>query len=165
MTWTITPLLHTVRHEHVLQVQTAVGSLRESAVNRTSHLQKEISTAQDFTSSVREKWGFYMEETEKHYIEDTTAVDSGRSCLAEVLVEWSVVSTASCIHVMVVPSGPKRGCSEIWPSLWNYCSKAKTSMGAQQWKSAEDSLFSLGKGNVESVDSIVMYQNRDWHGQ
>jgi kinesin family protein 11 len=69
-------------------VQTAVGNLRESAVNRTSHLQNEISTAQDFTSSVREKWGFYMEETEKNYIEDTTAVDSGRSCLAEVLVEW-----------------------------------------------------------------------------
>lgn len=102
-------------------VQTAVGSLRESAVNRTSHLQKEISTAQDFTSSVREKWGFYMEETEKNYIEDTTAVDSGRSCLAEVLVEC----------------------------------KAKTTMGAQQWKNAEDSLFSLGKGNVVSVDSIV----------
>nr|CAB3463738.1 unnamed protein product [Digitaria exilis] len=102
-------------------VETAVGSLRESAVNRTSHLQKEISMAQDFTSSVQEKWGFYMEETEKNYIEDTTAVDSGRSCLAEVLVEC----------------------------------KAKTTMGAQQWKNAEDSLFSLGKGNVEFVDSIV----------
>ncbi|TVU18121.1 hypothetical protein EJB05_34194 [Eragrostis curvula] len=107
--------------EKKFEVQSAVGSLRESAVNRTSHLQKEISTAQDFTSSVQEKWGFYMEETEKNYIEDTTAVDNGRSCLAEVLVEC----------------------------------KAKTSMGAQQWKSAEDSLFSLGKGNVESVDSIV----------
>ncbi|VAH01322.1 unnamed protein product [Triticum turgidum subsp. durum] len=102
-------------------VQTAVGDLRESAVNRTGQLQKEISTAQDFTSSVREKWGFYMEETENNYIEDTTAVDSGRSCLAEVLVEC----------------------------------KTKTGMGAQQWKNAEDSLFSLGKGNVESVDSIV----------
>jgi len=34
-------------------------------------------------------------------------------------------------------------------------------MGAQQWKNAEDSLFSLGKGNVESVDSIVRYQNRN----
>ena len=75
-----------------------------------------------------------------------------------------MVSAASCIHVMVVPSGPKRGCSEIWPSFWNYCSKAKTTMGAQQWKNAEDSLFSLGKGNVESVDSIVRYQNRNWHG-
>jgi hypothetical protein len=38
------------------------------------------------------------------------------------------------------------------------CSKAKTTMGAQQWKNAEDSLFSLGKGNVESVDSIVRYE-------
>ncbi|KAG2624266.1 hypothetical protein PVAP13_3KG119900 [Panicum virgatum] len=102
-------------------VQTAVSSLRESTVNRTSHLQKEISTAQDFTSSVREKWDFYMEETEKNYIEDTSAIDSGRSCLAEVLVEC----------------------------------KVKTTMGAQQWKNAEDSLFSLGKGNVESIDSIV----------
>lgn len=73
-----------------MQVQTAVGSLRESAANRTSHLQKEISIAQDFTSSVQEKWGVYMEETEKNYIEDTTAVDTGKSCLAEVLVEWSV---------------------------------------------------------------------------
>jgi hypothetical protein len=86
----------TFHHEHALQVQTAVGSLRESAVNRTSHLQKEISTAQDLTSSVREKWGFYMEETEKNYTEDTKAVDSGRSCLAEVLVEWSV-------HFSVMP--------------------------------------------------------------
>lgn len=83
-------MLHIVNHKHILQVQTAVGGLRESAVNRTGQLQKEISTAQDFTSSVREKWGFYMEETESNYIEDTTAVDSGRSCLAEVLVEWSV---------------------------------------------------------------------------
>jgi kinesin family protein 11 len=88
MCWTITQLLHIFSRKLILQVQTAVGSLRESAVNRTSQLQNEISTAQDFTSSVREKWGFYMEETENNYIEDTTAVDSGRSCLAEVLVEW-----------------------------------------------------------------------------
>ena len=92
-----------------MQVQTAVSTLRESAVNRTSHLQKEISTAQDFTSSVREKWGFYMEETEKNYIEDTSAVDSGRSCLAEVLVEWSVQR----YHVMVVTCALKRGCFEF----------------------------------------------------
>lgn len=44
------------------------------------------------------------------------------------------------------------------------CSKAKTTMGAQQWKNAEDSLFSLGKGNVESADSIVRYQNRKYQG-
>jgi hypothetical protein len=39
------------------------------------------------------------------------------------------------------------------------CSKAKTSMGARQWKNAEDSLFSLGKGNMESVDSIGRYHH------
>lgn len=147
----------TFHHEHALQVQTAVGSLRESAVNRTSHLQKEISTAQDLTSSVREKWGFYMEETEKNYTEDTKAVDSGRSCLAEVLVEWSV-------HFSVMPCD---GGYSFWfedADVLNFffylhpeicCSKAKATVGAQQWKNAEDSLFSLGKGNVESVDSIV----------
>lgn len=104
MSWTIIQLLHIVNHRHTLQVQTAVGSLRESAVNRTGQLQKEISTAQDFTSSVREKWGFYMEETENNYIEDTTAVDSGRSCLAEVLVEWLVW----LLHVIL--SAMKYGC-------------------------------------------------------
>jgi hypothetical protein len=39
-------------------------------------------------------------------------------------------------------------------------SKTKTDMSSQQWKNAEDSLFSLGKGNVESVDSIVRYSHR-----
>jgi hypothetical protein len=56
----------------------------------------------------------------------------------------------------------------FWYKLWNFecfdihleiCSKTKTSMGAQQWKNAEDSLFSLGKGNMESVDSIVRYHH------
>lgn len=125
MTWTTTPLIHTVDHGHVLQVQTAVGSLQESAVNRTSHLQKEISTAQDFTSSVREKWGFYMEETEKNYIEDTTAVDSGRSCLAEVLVEWLVKHH----HVMVVPCVWECGCFEIWYSLGNLLQQGEDDHG------------------------------------
>jgi len=110
--------------------------------------------AQDFTSSVREKWGFYMEETEKNYIEDTSAVDSGRSCLAEVLVEWSVQR----YHVMVVTCALKRQRFEFYIHLEICCSKAKTTMGAQQWKNAEDSLFSLGKGNVESIDSIVRYE-------
>ncbi|KAJ3676388.1 hypothetical protein LUZ60_003800 [Juncus effusus] len=33
--------------------------------------------------------------------------------------------------------------------------KEKTSMGANQWRDAHNSLLSLGKGNVDSVDSIV----------
>lgn len=130
-------------------------------MNRTSHLQKEISTAQDLTSSVREKWGFYMEETEKNYIEDTTAVDSGRSCLAEVLVEWLVKHH----RVMWFLVFENVDVLKFGIHLEICCSKVKTTMGAQQWKNAEDSLFSLGKGNVESVDSIVRYQNRNRHGK
>uniref|UniRef100_A0ACD5TYJ3 Uncharacterized protein n=1 Tax=Avena sativa TaxID=4498 RepID=A0ACD5TYJ3_AVESA len=60
-------------------------------------------------------------QVQSHTSDLEKVIDSGRSCLAEVLVEC----------------------------------KTKTDMGSQQWKNAEDSLFSLGKGNVESVDSIV----------
>ncbi|GJN36240.1 hypothetical protein PR202_gb25082 [Eleusine coracana subsp. coracana] len=66
-------------------VQTAVGSLRESAVNHSG-----------------EEWGVYMEETEKNYIEDTTAttaIDTGRSCLAEVLVECKGKDKHGCTTV------------------------------------------------------------------
>lgn len=60
-------------------------------------------------------------------------------------------------HIMI-PSGIK-WTFECFDIHFEICSKAKTSMGAQQWKNAEDSLFSLGKGNMESVDSIVRYQS------
>jgi hypothetical protein len=59
---------------------------------------------------------------------------------------------------VVIPSGSK---TRMFLTFFFYlhpeicCSKAKATVGAQQWKNAEDSLFSLGKGNVESVDSIV----------
>ncbi|XP_072961377.1 kinesin-like protein KIN-5A [Typha angustifolia] len=102
-------------------VQTAVDNLRASAADRTSDLQKEMLAAHDFTSSVKGQWGIYMEETEKHYLEDTAAVESGRYSLEEGFQQC----------------------------------KAKTSMGAEQWRNAQNSLLSLGKGNVESVDSIV----------
>ncbi|XP_039128668.1 kinesin-like protein KIN-5A [Dioscorea cayenensis subsp. rotundata] len=64
-------------------VQTAVDSLRDSAAERTSDLQKEMATAQDFTSSVKGQWVVYMEQTEKHYVEDTAAVESGRCSMEE----------------------------------------------------------------------------------
>ncbi|WOL14877.1 kinesin-like protein KIN-5A [Canna indica] len=64
-------------------VQTAVDSLRASAAERTNNLQMEMSTAHDFTCSVKEQWKTYMEETENHYLEDTAAVESGRSGLEE----------------------------------------------------------------------------------
>nr|XP_010937758.1 kinesin-like protein KIN-5A [Elaeis guineensis] len=102
-------------------VQTAVDNLRASAADRTSSLQKEMSTAHDFTASIKEHWKVYMKETEKHYLEDTAAVESGRSCLQEGFQQ----------------------CME------------KAKMGSQQWKNAQNSLLTLGKGNVASIDSIV----------
>lgn len=105
-------------------VQTAVDTLRASAADRTSNLQKEMSNAQDFTSSVKEKWMVYMEETEKNYRQDTTTVESGRCCLEEGLND--------CLD--------------------------KAKMGSRQWKDAQESLLTLWKGNVTSVESIV------WNG-
>lgn len=105
-------------------VQTAVDTLRASAADRTGSMQKEMFNAQDFTSSVKEKWLAYMEETEKNYHQDNTTVENGRCSL----------------------EGGFKDCSE----------KVKT--GLTQWKDAQDSLLSLWKGNVSSVESIV------WNG-
>ncbi|RRT51788.1 hypothetical protein B296_00039497, partial [Ensete ventricosum] len=69
-------------------VQTAVDSLRASAADRTSNLQKEMSTASDFTCRIKEQWKAHMEESENHYIEDTAAVESGRNAIEEGLRSW-----------------------------------------------------------------------------
>uniref|UniRef100_A0A803PWF6 Kinesin motor domain-containing protein n=1 Tax=Cannabis sativa TaxID=3483 RepID=A0A803PWF6_CANSA len=66
-------------------VQLAVDDLRESATSRTVKLQQEMSTMQESTSSVKAKWTVHMEETESHYVEDTSAVESGKKDLQEVL--------------------------------------------------------------------------------
>lgn len=41
----------------------------------------------------------------------------------------------------------------------NLVSLEKTTVGARQWKKAQESLLSLEKSNVASVDSIVRYAN------
>lgn len=102
-------------------VQAAVHDLRESAASRTCKLQKEMSTMQDSTSSIKTEWTVHMEKTETCYHEDTAAVESGKKDLEEVL--------QNCVK--------------------------KTKMGAQQWRNAQDSLLSLEKSNVASVDSII----------
>lgn len=71
-----------------LQVQTAVDSLRESAVSRSSKLQDEMTIAHDFTSRVRGQWGAYVEETEKNYHEDTATVEREKSTLEDGLKAW-----------------------------------------------------------------------------
>ncbi|KAJ6299692.1 hypothetical protein OIU76_020634 [Salix suchowensis] len=102
-------------------VQMAVHELRESANSRTNKLQQEMSTMQDSTYSIKAEWSVHMEKTESNHFEDTSAVESGRKSLEEV--------------------------------LHNCTSKIK--MGAQQWRNAQESLLSLEKSNVASVDSIV----------
>ncbi|KAL0929137.1 hypothetical protein M5K25_001079 [Dendrobium thyrsiflorum] len=66
-------------------VQAAFDILRESAADRATNLQKEISNAQNLTSLTKEQWKLYMEETENNYREDTVAVESRRCSLEEGL--------------------------------------------------------------------------------
>jgi hypothetical protein len=68
----------------------AVNDLRESANCRTSKLQREALTMQESTSSVKTEWMVHMEKTESNYHEDTSAVESGKKDLAEVLEIWYV---------------------------------------------------------------------------
>lgn len=56
-----------------------MDGLRASAADRTSSLQKEMSSAHDFTSTAKDHWTVYMEETENCYLEDAAAVESGSS--------------------------------------------------------------------------------------
>ncbi|XP_022731716.1 kinesin-like protein KIN-5D [Durio zibethinus] len=102
-------------------VQMAVHDLRENASNKTSELQKEMNTMQESTSVVKTEWNVHMENTESHYLKDTSAVESGKKDMEGV--------------------------------LQNCLKKAK--MSAQQWRNAQESLLSLEKRNVDSVDSIV----------
>lgn len=66
----------------------AVNDLRESATSRTIKLQQEMSTMKESTTSVKSKWTVHMEETESHYVEDTSAVESGKKDMEEVLHSW-----------------------------------------------------------------------------
>ncbi|KAF6146841.1 hypothetical protein GIB67_018494, partial [Kingdonia uniflora] len=66
-------------------VQTAVDDLRESSASRTSKLQQEVSSMQDFTHTVKGEWNIHMKKTETHYSEDTASVESGKRALEEAL--------------------------------------------------------------------------------
>ncbi|XP_010922468.1 kinesin-like protein KIN-5A [Elaeis guineensis] len=66
-------------------IQEAIGGLCQSNCDRTNNLLKEMDMVRDFTSSVKEQWMVYMDQTENHYLEDTAAVESGQSVLEEGL--------------------------------------------------------------------------------
>ncbi|KAF6143920.1 hypothetical protein GIB67_001714 [Kingdonia uniflora] len=75
--------------ENKYEVQTAVDDLRESFTSRTSKLQQEVSSMQNFTHTVKGEWNIYIEKTETHYIEDTASVESGKRALEEALQHWN----------------------------------------------------------------------------
>ena len=66
----------------------AIHDLRENVSGKTCQLQKEMSTMQESTSVVKVEWNVHMESTESHYLEDTSAVESGKKDMEEVLQDW-----------------------------------------------------------------------------
>lgn len=68
----------------------AVQDLRESASTRTTTLQHEMSTMQDSTSSIKAEWNLHMVKTESNYHQDTSAVESGKKSMQEVLLNWYI---------------------------------------------------------------------------
>lgn len=135
----------------------AVHDLRESANSRTSKLQQEMSTMQDSTSSIKTNWSVHMEKTESNYLKDTSAVESGRKDLEEVLRNWYWAT----FKIILVCCGIVYLFLFILLNLFqsNLISLNEAQMGALQWKSAQESLLSLEKSNVASVDAIVRYAN------
>ncbi|PKA63284.1 125 kDa kinesin-related protein [Apostasia shenzhenica] len=80
-------------------VQEVVDSLRKGAAEGTTALQKEVSSAQDSSLNMREKWCSYMEETEKHSNEDITAAETGRICLEDGLRNGTEANQLLCSNL------------------------------------------------------------------
>ena len=47
-----------------------------------------MSTAQEFTLSVKEQWAVHMNETENNYKDSTAAVESSKSSMEEGFRHW-----------------------------------------------------------------------------
>lgn len=72
---------------------------------------------------------------------------------SSVKAEWTVHMEKTESHYVEDTSAVECGKKDLEDVLQNCLKKAK--LGAQQWKNAQDSLLSLEKSNVASVDSIV----------
>lgn len=70
----------------------AVHDLRESATSKATKLHEEMSTMVDSTTNVKAEWTLHVEKTESQYIEDTSAVETGKKDLEEVLQCWYLLS-------------------------------------------------------------------------
>ncbi|KAI0488803.1 hypothetical protein KFK09_028642 [Dendrobium nobile] len=75
-------------------VQEAVFALREMDAERTSFLQTEVSSTQDFTDQMKEQWTIYMEDTENNYREDSTTLESEKMAIEEGLQECKSMATS-----------------------------------------------------------------------
>ncbi|KAL2229434.1 UNVERIFIED_CONTAM: Kinesin-like protein KIN-5A [Sesamum indicum] len=69
----------------ILQIQTAVDDILESARERTEKLNQEISDVQNITADAEEKWTNYVETTEGNYGENSAAIEAGKGNLAKGL--------------------------------------------------------------------------------
>jgi len=124
----------------------AVNDLRESANIKISKLRQETLTMQDSTSSVKAEWKIHMEKTESNYHEDTSAVESGKNDLVEILRYWYGI----WMFVLIILF-----CS-LSPTLTKQLySREKAGVGAQQWRNAQESILSQQKRNAASVDTII----------
>lgn len=80
----------------------AVNDLRESANAKISRLRQETLTMQDSTSSVKSEWKLHMEKTESNYHEDTSAVESGKNDLVEVIRHWYGIGVYCVYFVSII---------------------------------------------------------------
>lgn len=80
----------------------AVNDLRESANAKISRLRQETLTMQDSTSSVKAEWKLHMEKTESNYHEDTSAVESGKNDLVEVIRHWYGIGVYCVYFVSII---------------------------------------------------------------
>ncbi|KAK8939766.1 125 kDa kinesin-related protein [Platanthera guangdongensis] len=76
-------------------VQDAVYTLQETDAERTSILQKEVSSTEGFTRQMKDRWTFYLEDTENNYREDTTALESKRLAIEEDLQKCKSNTTSA----------------------------------------------------------------------
>lgn len=130
----------------------AVQDLRESASTRTTTLQHEMSTMQDSSSSIKAEWNLHMVKTESNYHQDTSAVESGKKTMQEVLLNWYINKFQKLINFYIVQ---ELSFCHAWSM--DHCSLEKAE-SAHQWRKAQESLVSLERNNVASVDSIVRYE-------
>lgn len=70
------------------QVEEAIGNLRETATKKTINLQTEMEKTRNASSSIREKWGVYVQTSENSYSSNTSALGDGKRCLEEVIQQW-----------------------------------------------------------------------------